>query len=345
MRRKTVDMDAIAKELGCSKTTVHYALRNTGRVSDGMRQRVLEAAEGLGYRPNLIARSLRAQRSATLGVVVIGLASSYYAHVLEGIDTVAQQHEHSMLLVCSYGDPVKEREHIRLLLDKGVDGLIVMPADPEANSEFYSRLTDEGTQFVFVDRHVPGMNADSVATDNLMGGYLAGRHLVQSGRERVLVVTTTSRERRSTSVQARLNGCNQALQEAGLDTALVLGPNVPDRFPDEQFAYQAVREHLLAGGGGGFDGVFAVHDGLAYGTIEALTEANLRVPEDVSVVGFDDQDPSAYFHPPLTTIRQPTREIGGEAVRLLFRRLEEGDAPLPRQRLSLEPALVVRKSS
>src|SRR5579872_4451614 len=116
MRRKTADLDTIAKQLGVSKTTVHYALCQTGRVSEATRQRVLEAAEELGYRPNLVARSLRAQRSATVGVVVIGLTSSYYAHVLEGIDGVAQQHEHSILLACSYGSPDKERDLIELLV-------------------------------------------------------------------------------------------------------------------------------------------------------------------------------------------------------------------------------------
>lgn len=343
MRRKTAQMETIAKQLGVSKTTVHYALCNTGRVSEATRQRVLKAAEALGYRPNLLARSLRVKRSATLGVVVIGLTSTYFAHVLEGIDGVAQQYAHNILLACSYGNPAKERDLIEMLLDKGVDGLIVMPADPEANSEYYSRLVQEGVYLVFVDRYLPGVNVDSVATDNLQGGYLAARHLLQRGRKRIAVVTTTSRERRSTSVQARLNGCNRALQEADLEPAILLGPNVPDRVPDEQFAYHAVREHLLSGGKP-FDGVFAVHDGLAYGTIEALLELGLQVPEDVAVVGFDDQDPSAYFHPPLTTIRQPMREIGEEAVRLLFRRLKEETNPLPRQRISLEPTLIIRQS-
>src|SRR3989442_371934 len=124
MRHKTADMDTIARELGVSKTTVHYALSNTGRVSAATRRRVIEVADRLGYRPNLIARSLRSKRSATLGVVTVGLTSSYFAHVLEGIDRVVQQHDHSMLLACSYGDPAKEQELIGLLLDKGADGLI-----------------------------------------------------------------------------------------------------------------------------------------------------------------------------------------------------------------------------
>lgn len=336
-------MEAIAQKLGVSRTTVHYALRDTGRISKEMRQRVRRVAEELGYRPNLIASSLRSKRSDTLGVVVVSFTSSFHAHVLEGIEHVAQEERHGILLSCSYGRPEKEREHVSMLLDKGVDGLIVAAADPEENKAFYGRLVEEGISVVFVDRHVPGLNVDSVSADNLMGGYQAAHHLVQMGRKRVAFLTTNSRDRRSTSVQARLHGCLRALTEADLELAATLGPNVPDKAPEEQFGFDAVLEHLKKQTS--FDAIFAVHDGLAYGAIEALLASGLRVPEDVAVVGFDDQDPSAYFHPPLTTIRQPMRQIGEEAARLMFRRLSEDSSPLPRQRLSLESTLVVRQSS
>lgn len=344
MRRKAPDMEAIAQKLGISKTTVHYALRDTGRVSQEMRQRVRALAEEMGYRPNLVASSLRSQKSSTLGVVVVSFTSSFHAHVLEGIEHVAQEEKHGILLSCSHGRPDTEREHVDLLLDKGVDGLIVAAADPEENRDYYARLIEDGTRIVFVDRHVPGLNADSVATDNLMGGYLAAQHLVQVGRKRVAFLTTNSRDRRSTTVQARFNGCVRALVEADLDLTATLGPNVPDTTSEEQFGFDAVNEYL-GRQGGKCDAIFAVHDGLAYGAVEALVESGLRVPGDVAVIGFDDQDPSAYYHPPLTTVRQPMCQIGEEAARLLFRRLKESSNALPRQRVSLEPTLIVRQST
>jgi len=343
MRRKAADMESIAQKLGVSKTTVHYALRDTGRVSEAMRKRVREVAAELGYRPNLIASSLRSQRSATLGVVVQTLTSSFQAHVIEGIESVAQEERHGILLSCSYGSPTKERELVDLLLDKGVDGLIVAPADPDENRDHYIRMIEDGVALVFADRSVPGLNVDSVSTDNILGGYLATRHLVEIGRKRIAFLTTNSRDRRSTSVQARLAGCQRALQEAGFELAAVLGPDVPDSKPEEQFGLDAVKERLRKKDRG-FDALFAVHDGLAYGAIEALVDHGISVPREVSVVGYDDQDPSAYYHPPLTTVRQPMRQIGEEAARLLFRRLRT-KSPLPRQRVSLEPALVVRQST
>lgn len=337
-------MEAIAQKLGISKTTVHYALRDTGRVSQAMRQKVREVAAELGYRPNLVASSLRSQRSATLGVVVVSFTSSFHAHVLEGIEHVAQVEKHGILLSCSYGRADTEREHVDLLLDKGVDGLIIAAADPEENREYYARLVDQGVSLVFVDRSVPGLNVDSVSTDNLMGGYLAAQHLVQVGRRKIAFLTTNSRDRRSTSVQARFNGCVRALLELDLELAATLGPNISDTTQEERFGFEAVKE-CIAKKTCKFDAVFAVHDGLAYGAIEALMEQGLQVPGDVSVIGFDDQDPSAYYHPSLSTVRQPMRQIGEEAARLIFRRLREGTTPLPRQRVSLEPTLIVRQSS
>ena len=341
--QKATDMEAIAKALGVSKTTVHYALRNKGRVSEATRKRVLKVAAEMGYRPNLLARSLRTQRTDTVGVVLVTLTSSYHAHLLEGIDGIAQAFEHSILVACSYRSAAKERQLVEVLLEKGVDGLIVAPADPDENADYYRRLVEDGVHLVFVDRYIPGVNVDSVSTDNLTGAYRAVEHLAALGRKRIAVLTTISGERRSTSVEARIAGCARALQEAGLEPAIVLGPDVPDKLPEEEFAYDSVREHLRSSRKR-FDAVFAMHDGLAYGAIEAILESGLRVPEDVAVVGFDDQDPSAYIHPPLTTVRQPARSSGEEAVRILFRRLRDPEMPPPRQRVSLEPELIVRKS-
>ena len=335
-------MDAIAEKLGISKTTVHYAIRNTGRVSSAMRKKILSAAKQLGYRPDGVARSLRVRLTDTVGVVLVDLTSSFYAHLLEGIDKCAQEHQRTILLSCSNGAPEKEQKVVETLLERRVDGLIVVPSDPEVNRQYYQRLIDENVRLVFVDRDIPGINVDFVSTDHQKGAYLATRHLLQQGRRSILTVTTRMRESRSTSVQNRVEGSTRALEEANLRSRVLFAAELSENASDEEYGYQAIRHHL-ARSRARFDGIFAVHDGLAYGVIRALVEAGIRVPEDVAVVGFDDQDPSAYLQPPLTTVRQPMRQIGFEAMRLLFRRLAE-DNLAPRQRLALEPQLIVRQS-
>lgn len=334
-------MDVIAHEVGVSKTTVFRALHNKGRIHPQTRQRILEVASRLGYRPNLVARSLRLQKTSTIGLVAIGLTGWFYSHVLEGVDEIAQASEYGVLIACSYGYPEREREIVQMLLDKRADGLLIAPADPEENLAFYQQLIETHVPIVFIDRYIPGLPVDRVATDNELGGYIATRHLLNLGRRRIVFVSTASRERRATSVIGRFNGYRRALAEFGISEAVELGPGAPDVTPEEQYAYGVVSRYLQQGGQ--MDGVFAVNDDVAYGTILALQAHGLRVPEDVSVVGFDNQDTSAFISPPLTTVAQPMREMGKQAACLLLERIGNGSAAAPQQIL-LEPKLVVRRS-
>ncbi|MDW8291289.1 MAG: LacI family DNA-binding transcriptional regulator [Armatimonadota bacterium] len=341
MARQRADMDTIAREVGVSKTTVYRALHNKGRIHPQTRERILQVARELGYRPNLVARSLRVQKTSTVGLVVVGLAGSFYSHILEGVDGVAQSNQYGVLLACSYGNPRKEREIIQMLLDKRVDGLIVAPADPEENREFYEELIASQVSIVLIDRYIPGLPIDFVATNNELGGYLATRHLLQLGRRRIVFVSNGSRERRATSVIGRFEGYRRALAECNLCETVELGPGLPDILPEEEYAYSAVTHYLQQGGT--MDGVFAVNDDVAYGAIRALRDHGLRVPEDVSVVGFDNQDTSAFIFPPLTTVAQPMYEIGRVAASLLLERIHKGRTA-PQQQVLLVPQLVVRQS-
>jgi len=341
MKRSRADMDMIAREVGVSKTTVYRALHNKGRIHPKTREHILRVAQELGYRPNLVARSLRIQKTSTIGLVVIGLTGSFYSHILEGVDGVAQATEYGILLACSYGHPDKERRIIQMLLDKRVDGLMVAPADPEENREFYEELLALQVPVVLIDRYIPGLPVDFVATNNELGGYLATRHLLQLGRRQIVFVSNGSRERRATSVIGRFTGYQRALAEFNICQTIELGPGLPDILPEEEYAYNAVSHYLDQGGT--MDGVFAVNDDVAYGAIRALQSRGLRVPDDVSVVGFDNQDTAKFFLPPLTTVAQPMRKIGQQAASLLLERIHKGRS-IPQQQVLLAPHLVVRQS-
>lgn len=341
MRRHHADMDTIAQQVGVSKTTVYRALHNTGRIHPATRQRILEVAQSLGYRPNLVARSLRTRRTATIGVVTVGLTGWFYAHILEGIDKVAYPKQHGVLIAHSDGYPERERSVVEMLIDKRVDGLIVAPCDPQENLDLFQQVLEMQIPLVFIDRYIPGLPVSFVGTNNEEGGYIATKHLLDLGRRRIAFVSTASRERRATSVVQRFNGYRRALREAGIEEALELGPGMPDILPEERYAYDVVDQFLK--GGGTFDGVFAVNDDLAYGAIMTIQAHGLRIPEDVSVVGFDNQDTSAYVSPPLTTVAQPMLEIGEQAAKLLFEQIEQRGA-LPAKHVLLTPTLVVRES-
>ncbi len=337
-----IGITTLARELSISTTTVHRALHNNGRVSEATRQRVIEAAQRLGYRPNQIARGLRSRRTCTLGVVVTGISSTFYARIVDGIENAAREAGYSILLGCSHDDPEKEHQQIELLLEKQVDGLILAPANPSTSAPYYTQLVKEGVHLVFVGRHVRGVPADSVETNNALGGYLVGQHLYHLGRQHIAVVTTISSKRHYSYVQERISGCENALRALGKITPVVVGEEVPDELPLPQFAYTAVIRYLQEGGI--MDGVFALNDDLAYGVIDALLDTGYRVPEDVSVIGFNDESMSAYFRPSLTTVRSAPREVGIQAVRLVLEHIEGSGVCTTAKRVLLEPTLVIRDS-
>lgn len=341
MRRQKADMDTIARQVGVSKTTVYRALHNTGRIHPLTREKILETARQMGYRPNLVARSLRTQRTATIGVVTVGLTGWFYAHILEGIDRVAYLKEHGVLVTRSDGYPDRERRVVEMLVDKRVDGLIVAPADPTENNDLYRQLIGMQIPLVFIDRYVQGLPVTFVGTNNEEGGYIATKHLLDLGRRRIAFLTTASRERRATSVVQRFSGYLRALREVGITETIEVGPEVPDVLPEEHYAYLALSQYLEQGGK--LDAVFAVNDDLAYGAMRAIQMHGLRIPEDVAVVGFDNQDTSAYVCPPLTTVAQPMIEIGEQAARLLFEQIDHKGAATAKHVL-LTPTLVIRGS-
>lgn len=345
-RNSAVDMDSIARQLGVSKTTVHYVLAGKGRVSEAVRSQVLAKASKMGYRPNLLARGLRTKRTQTLGVILSSLTSSFHAHLLESMDHAAQQVGYSIFLACSYRDPDKEQELIEMMLSKGVDGIIIAPISTERARPIYNRMNKDGVAIVFVDRDLPKSHIDCVSVDNFAGGRLAAAHLLECGRRKIAFVTMVYKGQQSSTLQERLNGCNDAMQGAGLPPVKVLGLDTENQTTGEIFGYKAVAR-TLSDGEFSFDGLFTANDNLAYGAFMAIREAGLRIPQDVAVVGFDDQDPSAFVDPPLTTIRQPVHSVGAAAVEKLLHRLN-ADPKAERteaERVKIEPTLVRRTST
>lgn len=337
----TADMKTIAERVGVSKTTVHRALANAGRISPTTREKILRVAEELDYRPNNLARGLRSQKSATIAVVVIGFTNSYYSTVLEGVETAATDNGYSVLIARTLGSPSRELRQLDVLREKRVDGIILAPAHPEQNVTYYRKLQQNGLPFVLIDRYIPTVDSDYVTTDNFLGGYLAGKHLVGLGRTKIGFGRVPGSEMKSTSVIDRLRGLTAALAEADLAPPVILGEGIPDITPQESFAASSVQAFLE--GGGVVDGVLSANDDTAIGTIKGFKEMGLRVPEDVSVVGFDDLDISPYVQPALTTIRQPARRMGEEAFVLLLERMSE-ERPSGYKHLLLQPELVVRES-
>lgn len=333
-------MKEIAARVGVSKTTVHRALTGSGRVSPKTRARILAIAAELDYTPNTLARSLRRQRTGTLGVVTNGVSNSFYATLLAAIEEAAGSQGYNLLLCCSGGNAELETEHLGLLREKRVDGLLVAPSSSSANAAQFERLRRGGFPFVFLDRFVPSVSADAVMTDHRLAGQLIGDHLIAAGRRRIGLIVPLDESFMSTSIRERIEGVCDIAKQFGADVVRIGRERYWE--PLEDYGFLCVSEFLDSGGT--VDALVGMNDHVAIGALFACRTRGVRVPEDIAVTGYDDLDVSSFVTPRLTTIRQPTRQIAWEAVKLLMSRIGGGRAD-EAVTVRLRPILMEREST
>lgn len=335
-----VTMADIAQEVGVSQATVSYVLNGRGdkTVSAQTRRLVVEAAERLGYRRNRLARAMVMAQTGTLGAVVLRLVGDWDAHLAEGIEDEAFRQGVSLFLGCTHQDPLRERTLLQRFLEYRVDGVLIQP-HLVGGPERYQPLLDEGVHVVFLLVRPTGLSADVVAMDNVKAGYQVGQHLIATGRRHLVYVCPKVANPDS---EERYEGLAAAARENGLPPPRVLGAGSQKHDRLERAGYTALCVYLDSGEA--VDGVFAFDDYMALGAMRALEERGIKVGAQVGVVGVDDVAAASRAVPALSTVRQPMREIGAEAVRLLLRRTQ-GEERLPPQRILLEPTLVVRASS
>ncbi len=316
-----------------SPSTVSRVLNGSKRVADDKRALVMAAVAAQNYRPNFVARGLARGRSMTIGVVVQDIASPFFSGMLAGIEQALDQSGYSPMFVSTRWREQganEDEQSIQLLLDRRVDGLIVLAGQA---SDDYLRSVAEQVPTVIAARHVPGLEQQEITIDNIEGALFAVRYLIGLGHTRIAHITGHNNH---PDTNDRLLGYQRALADAAIpfDETLV----VEGAF-NEASGQQGV-EQLLARGAR-FTAVFTANDQMAYGAMLALSAHNFLIPEDVSVVGFDDLSLSAYTLPPLTTVRQPAQEMGRAAADAIVHILDDIPPTLP----SLRAEVVIRKSA
>jgi LacI family transcriptional regulator len=321
----------VARLAGVSTATVSRALNGTGQIAPATRVAIDAAVEQLGYRPNTIARSLVTKSTQTIALLLPDITNPFYAALVSGIQQRALEAGHTMLLCTTEGDAEREEQYLNLLRAKQVDGALVdglrLPPDRIA------RFVRDGFPIVCLDRDVDSTSVPLVQVDNRLGARMATEHLLSLGHTRIAHVAGPPDLGIS---EQRVDGYREALAAAGLipDPGLIATGGFT-----EEGGYRATRQLM----GRGFGAVFAANDLSAVGVICALAEQGWRVPDDVSVVGFDDLRLSAFTTPPLTTIRQPAAEIAERATELLLDLA--GGGHVHEQLHLLPPELVVRGST
>lgn len=324
----------IAEYVHVAPSTVSNVLNDSKYVSDELRQKVCKAVEELGYKPNLVARSLKTKRTDMVGVITSEL-SSFFVEILGAIEEFFHQNGYSVVVCCSGGDEEKEKEYLENLAQRGIDGLLFLGGGyaPVGLLRKYS------VPVMLLDCDAARQGVPCVVFDNERGGYLATRHLLQQGARRIAIVNGLPH----VSTQAdREKGYRRALAEFGIEP----DPSLVEHcaWLDYKSGCEAVEQFRQRGVL--FDAVFAANDFVAVGVQKSLQKHGMRVPEDIRVVGFGDFSVSEMVTPALTTVRQPRRQMGHLAAKALYECLrapalpEEGTSAL-----RLAPELVVRESS
>lgn len=326
-------MRDVAKRAGVSVSTVSHVINNTRSVSQGSRQRVEQAMEELGYKPNALARSLRRRKTNTLGMIVPDSANPFFAEVARAIEDASFAQNYIVILCNSEGDLEKQQTYTNVLIENRVAGILFVAAG--VSTELVNELGQRGVPLVIVDREVPGVEVDTVLTDHAQGGCLATQHLVDLGHRRIACIAGNSEVSPSAE---RVNGYRRTLEKNGItfDESLVIKGDF-----QYESGYEATRQLLSLERSP--SAIFACNDLMAVGCISAARELGMHVPSDLSVVGFDDVRLASFTNPPLTTIVQPKVEIGALATQMLLERLVDQEAP-PRFK-RLDTKLCVRRST
>ncbi len=334
--RSTVTIRDVARLADVHPGTVSRALNpeTRGLVNEETAERVLRAAEQLGYRPNPIARGLKTNRSYTIGVLVPDITNPVFPPILRGIEDRLDEDGYTALIANTDNDAERERSHLEAMHARQVDGFIAATA--RLDRELVANVAARGTPLVLVNRSVEDGSVPAVAVDDQRGIRLAVEHVVGLGHRRIGHIAGPQN---TPTGQRRYLGFVGAMAEAGLDVSEDQ-IKFSERYSEQEGA--RLSSELLQAGRE-VTAIVAANDLLAIGCFDVLQARGLRCPDDVSIVGFNDMPLVAHLQPPLTTVRVPQREIGSVAADLLLKRLS---GALGRGReILLEPTLVVRGST
>ena len=325
----------VAKKAGVAHTTVSRALRGSPLISPATTDRIQQIASEMGYHPSAAARSLKTNRSQTLGVIVSAIDDPFFSEILQGIDDVAQECGYSLFIAASQRSLQCERHIVSTMREQRVDGVIL--CSTPFSSEQSKQLRADEIPLVVINNQSAEDYRYSIYHDDLDGSRQVMRHLIDLGHQRIAYLGYPRSGR--TNAQ-RLQGYRGEMAAAGLT---ILNGYEVDAQTSDPSGGEAVTNQILTL----FPrptAIFCYNDMLAIGLLRGLQDAGLRVPEDISVAGFDNITISAFTTPPLTTLDQPKRTIGAQAARLVLGLLEGVENTSPKIQ-TLKGTLLVRRST
>ncbi len=336
---KKTSLKDIAEQLGVSKTLVSLVLNNRGNekgISAATQKKVKDLAKKLNYNPNQMARSLRLGSSKTIGLIVADISNVFYSTIAKNIEEEAAKQGYNVMFMSSLEDPEKEAKMIRLLLDRGVDGLIISTSF-KGRDEIH-QLRDGNVPFVLIDRYIPGVKTNNVLVDNYQGAFDMTEHLLSLDLKRIALLTISPSH--LSTMKQRISGYKDALRENGIPVNNKLIREIPHDSICESME-RTLQELIIKKN---VQSIFFLNNNLTKAGLELIHKFNLRIPQDISIASFDDIDMFRFSYPTITSVIQPKEEIGRYAFNVLLNRIKNIGNSIEKQQIVLPVKLVIRNS-
>lgn len=335
--RKITDIRDLADVLGLSITTVSRVLNNKAekyRISESTRERVLQAAREYNYMPNKLARGLKLEKTDTIGLIIPDIANPFFADIARSIERQARAKNYLLILCDSNENHQVEKNLLNLLLSHRVEGIIIAPVGTDFES--IKETHESGMPLVLIDRCSPTIDLPSITSDNYNGGFDAVNYLIQMGHRKIACIQGIPDSQPSLD---RVRGYKDAFKanQVPIDESLIVG----DDFGSDN-GYMQTR--ILFSMENPPTAIFALSNMISLGAIKAISEMGLKIPEDISIVSFDEQPYSAFLGTPMTTIGQKKSEMGQLAVDVLLKYISTDDYRKKRINMMLKTELIIRNS-
>jgi len=329
---KYITLKMVAERAGVSVNTASRAINNKLDINKETKKRILKVAQELGYVRNDTAVALRTKKTGTIGVVIADNRNPFYAEVLNGMEVAARGKNYHIILANTQRDYRKEEEAINLLLAKRVDGLLITPV--QDRDDDIKNLIEANIPFVVVGRDFENIEVDAVYNDEVKGGFLATEYLIKKGHKKIALINGFLYK---SPAKGRLEGYKKALNKyrIPLDNSLISVGDI--NIEDGYERTKQMLEKILD-----FTAIFAYNDMMAFGSMQAIKEKGLRIPEDIGLVGYDDIPFNSLITPPLTTIRLNKKELGMESVKLLLSRINNNRKKI--KKIMLDVELIIRET-
>lgn len=336
--KKKISIHDIAAALNLSVATISFVLNGKAeekKISEDVRRRVSEYIKKVGYQPNMIAKSLRTGKTNVIGMLVEDLSDPFFSSISRGIETIAYNHKYKIFFASTENETEKTKTLIKVFRERQVDGYIIAP--PPGVEDEIKALMDDNVPVILFDRYLPSLTTSTVIIDNFSGSYLAVKHLRENGFSNIAFITLNSEQ---TQMQARLQGYIKAIEESGCNPIVAKLPyKLSHPMSAEKLVQEVIKKHDKA------DAIIFATNYLTINGLKAIRDLGLAIPDDLAVIGFDDNTHFNLFSPSITAVAQPIEEIAQEVVQQLLNALSNERESKKRRMVMLPVKLIVRNSS